>query len=240
MSTSLPARVKALRDRLVVLEELGANVEEVSLLDDLRSDLALPARDLSRALDQRRLLMESGIETLEPPSLATARKRAAGVLERFKAQQKAAILKKGSGWANLLNEIKSASTEVNACVKGSWKEYGQRVFTGEAPAVVKGRIALTPANDAALKTYQQLHQAFRAEFGNLPADTEAIECVKALAANLTETAKLFDFDVPIDVKRFLEAIQSGGASLDLLTESVLKWLKENNVFDSYRIVPGST
>ncbi|TBE49926.1 hypothetical protein ELH06_12520 [Rhizobium ruizarguesonis] len=239
MSTSLPARTKALRERLVALDLLGANVAETGLLEDLRSDLASPAAELSRALDQRALLLGSGIETLEPPSLETARKRAATLLNRFTAEQKASALKKGTGWANLLKEMKTASTDVSASVMGAWKGYWQTVFTGEAPALVKGRIAFTPANNAAFKTYEQLHQTFRAEFDKLPADQSAIERVKALAARLTEKAKEFDFDVPADVKRFLEAIQSGGAKLDLLTEAVLKWLNENDAFDNYRIVPRS-
>ena len=60
MSTSLPVRAKALRERLVELDRLGANVEETGLLDDLRLDLEPPAAKLSRSLDQRALLMNSG------------------------------------------------------------------------------------------------------------------------------------------------------------------------------------
>lgn len=239
MSTSLPARAKALRDRLVALDRLGANVEEAGLLADLRSDLASPAAELSRALDQRALLAGSGIEAPEPASLEAARKRAALLLERFTATQKATTLKRGSGWAHLLKEITAAATDVSTEVGRSWKEYRQTVFTGEAPALVKGRIAFTPANIAAFKTYEQIHQAFRAEFDKLPAEKATIDRVKALAVRLTETAKEFDFDVPADVKRFLEAIQSGGAKLDLLTEAVLKWLQENGAFGNYRIVPRS-
>lgn len=239
MSTSLPARTKALRERLVALDLLGANVEETGLLEDLRSELAPFVAGLSRALDHRALLLGSGIETPEPPSLEPARKRAATLLDRFTAERKAAALKKGTGWANLLKEIKTASTDVSDSVVHTWKGYRQTVFTGEAPALVKGRIAFTPANNAAFKTYEQLYQTFRAEFDKLPVDQAAIERVNALAARLTETAKEFDFDVPIDVKRFLEAVQSGGAKLDLLTEAVLKWLNDNDAFENYRIVPGS-
>jgi hypothetical protein len=239
MSTSLPVRAKALRQRLVALDQLGANVQETSLLEDLRSDLAPLMAELNRALDQRRLLVDAGIETADPPSLETARKRAATLFERFTSERKAATLKKGTGWANLLKEIKGASTDLSASVIKSWKGYWQNVFTGESPAVVRGRIAFTPANRATFKAYEELHQAFRAEFEKLPADKAAIDRVQALAVKLTETATGFDFDVPAEVKRFLEAIQSGGAKLDLLTDEVLKWLKENNAFDNYRVVPRS-
>ena len=239
MSASLPARTKALRERLVLLDQLGSNVEETGLLEDRRSELAPRVADLSRALDQRALLTKSGIETAEPPSLEKARKRATTLLDKFAADRRAATLTKGTGWANLLNEIRSATTDVSAAVLQSWKGYRQTVFTGEAPALVKTRIALTPTNKAAFKTYEQLHQAFRAEFDKLPQDEAAIDRAKTLAARLTDTAKEFDFAVPGDVKRFLEAIQSGGAKLDLLNDPVIEWLNENRALDNYRIVPRS-
>ncbi len=237
MSTSLPARAKALRDRLVTLDEMGANVAEAGLLEDLRSDLAAPAAELSRALDQRTLLVDAGIAAAAPASLDAARKRAAGLLEKFAAEKKAATLKKGVGWANLVRDIKAASSDVGAMVIKSWKAYRQEVFTGEAPGIVKGRMAFTPANATAFKSYEQLHQAFRVEFDRLPADLAAIERVRSVAKELTETAKAFDYDVPAEVKHFLEAVQSGGATLDLLTDTVKAWLAANDAFASYRIVP---
>lgn len=239
MSNSLPARARVLRERLAALDQLGTNVEETGLLEDLRSDLAPAAAELSRALDQRKLFVDAGIEAVAPASLDAARKRAAGLLEKFTAEKKASTLKKGVGWANLIRDIKAASTDLSAAVVKSWKAYRQTVFTGEAPGVIRGRIAFTPANSAAFMEYERLHQAFRTEFDKLPADNAGIEKVRVLAAKLTETAKAFDFDVPGEVKRFLEAIQSGGATLDLLTNTVKDWLRANNAFDSYRILPRS-
>ena len=237
MSTSLPARAKALRDRLVALDQLGANVKETGLLEDLRSDLAAPAIELSRALDQRALLINSGIAVETPATLDAARKRATTLLDKFTTEKKAATLKKGVGWANLVRDIKAASRDVNATVVQRWKAYRQEAFTGEAPGVVKRRIAFTPDNSAAFKRYEQLHQTFREAFERLPADRTSIERVRSLAEDLTETVKDFDYDVPTDVKRFLEAVQSGGATLDLLTDTVKMWLTENDAFTSYRILP---
>lgn len=237
MSTSLPARTRILRDRLLALDQLGANVEETGLLEDLRSDLAAPAAELSRVLDQRALLVDSGITAAAPVTLDAARKRAAGLLEKFTSERKAATLKKGVGWASLIRDIKAASSDVAAVVMKSWKAYRQEVFTGEAPGVVKGRIAFTPANSAAFKRYEELHQAFRLEFERLPANRAAIEHVRSLAAELAQTAKGFDYAVPAEVKRFLEAVQSGGATLDLLTDAVKAWLTDNDAFASYRILP---
>jgi hypothetical protein len=237
MSTSLPARAKALRDRLVALDQLGVNVTETGLLEDLRLELDAPAAELRRALEQRALLINSGIAVEAPETLDVARKRAAALCEKFTEEKKAAILKKGTGWTNLIRDIKAASISVSSVVISSWKAYRQEVFTGDAPGIVKGRIALTPANSAAFTRYEQLHQVFRVEFERIPPDRGVIEHVRSLAKELTKTAKGFDYDVPADVKRFLEAVQSGGATLDLLTDTVKKWLSVNDAFTSYRILP---
>lgn len=236
MNTSLPARTRVLRARLVALDNMGANVEEAGLLEDLRSDLATPSAKLSRALVQRRLLIDNGIPVAGPASLDAARKRAAGLLEKFKEEKKAATLKRGVGWTHLVRDIEAASTDVSTVVVTGWKAYREELFTGDAPATVRGRIAFTPANATAFKRYEQLHQSFRQEFDRLPADRAAIDRVRSLAKELTETAKALDYDVPTEVKRFLEAVQSGGAALGLLTETVKAWLSANDAFGSYRIV----
>jgi hypothetical protein len=239
MSSSLPARVVALRERLVALDKLGTNVDETGLLADLLHELAPLAAELSRALDQRKVLVNAGIDSVAPASLDAVRKRATGLLEKFTTERKASTLKKGVGWSNLIREIKAASADLNTAVVKSWKAYRQIVFTGEAPGVIKGRIAFTPTNSAAFSEYERLHQILRTKFDRLPADKAGIEEVRVLASDLTETAKAFDFDVPGEVKRFLEAIQNGGATLDLLTDAVKDWLKSNNAFDSYHILPRS-
>lgn len=237
MSNTLPVRVKALRARLEALDQLSANVGETASLEDLRSDLAQPVADLKKALDQCALLRTSGVAVKESASLEAARRRATELLEKFTAETKAATLKRGSGWTNLISNIRAASGDVASLVASRWKAYRDEAFTGEAPVIVRVRIAPTPANSAAFNRYEQLYQEFRTNFERLPADRTAVERVQSLAKALTETAKDFDYDVPGDVKRFLEAVQSGGAPLDLLTDTVKTWLTENDAFANYRILP---
>lgn len=237
MSASLPSRAQALRARLEALDKLGANVEEASNLEGLRSDLAGPAIELSRALDQRERLVDAGIDVAAPPTLLAARKRATELLEKFKVDGTAATLKRGVRWPNLISEVKNASSDVSDKVAKTWKAYRHEIFTGENPATVKGRIAFTPVNQVTFQRYEKQHRDLLEEFRRLPSDPAAIELVRSLALELTETAKDFDFNVPTDVKRFLEAVQSGGATLDLLSDTVKTWLTENDAFESYRIIP---
>lgn len=237
MNASIPVRVNSMRKQLEKLDQLGANVEETRLLDDLRSDLDPPVAELNRALSQCALLLECGISLEGPSSLDPARKRAGDLIEKFQTNKKASTLKKGVGWTNLIREIKTASKDLASAAAIRWKDYRQEIFTGEAPGVVRGRIALTPENRAALSQYERLYQLFQVEFNRLPADRVTIERVQSLANELTKTAKDFDYDVPTDVKRFLEAVQNGGAPLDLLTDAVNTWLDENGAFANYRILP---
>src|SRR5678815_1780150 len=116
MSNSLPARAKALRERLAALDNLGANVVETGLLEDLRSEFAPSAAELSRTLAQHKLLTDAGIQAVTPASLDVARKRAAGLLDKFTAEMKASTLKKGVGWANLIRDTKAASADLSAAV----------------------------------------------------------------------------------------------------------------------------
>ena len=59
---------------------------------------------------------------------------------------------------------------------------------------------------------------------------------RTIAEDLEKVAKGFDFDVPADVKQFLEAVLSiNGARLSLLTPSVLEWLTENGGLDGYAV-----
>ncbi|MFM8856498.1 MAG: hypothetical protein ACKOI2_04710 [Actinomycetota bacterium] len=44
---------------------------------------------------------------------------------------------------------------------------------------------------------------------------------------------------PESVRRFLSAVARGGASIGLLTNDVIDWLREHNAVRGFRIVPGS-
>lgn len=235
MTGSLPARAKALRVRLSRLDEMGANVAEAGLLDDLRSEFSTPIAKLKGHLDQRSILTAAGIAAEMPPSLNAGRKRAAALLEKFIAEKKAATLKKGRNWSQLLSDIDTASADVAKAVSTAWRAYRQEAFGGEAPSVIRARLAMTDDNMVAIKRYEALYQSFRAAFDALPQDGAMIERVKRIANELTETARAFNFDVPKEVEAFLKAIQTGGAPLALLTGTVQDWLKANDAFDSYRI-----
>jgi len=236
MTLSLPSRATALRERLVELDKMGSNVTEAHNLEGLRVEIAARAGKLGAQLDKQAVLDAANIAVAPPASLIAVRKRATSLLGKFVADTKAATLKRGQGWTALLGEIDLASREVATAVLSAWRAHRAAVYAGDTPAAIRGKLARTRANDLAFETYQALYARLKAAFDDLPSENGDIDRVGSLAAQLETAAQAFDFDVPSEVKQFLEAVLSvGGAPLSLLTPEVWQWLEANGSLASYTI-----
>lgn len=237
MSSTLPARAAALRASLVALDAMASNVQETGLLTDLRNELAKEVDAFDYSLAQCQLLAKAGIPAKTPSSVTAARARAANLRDKLAEDTRSATLKKGTAWTTLLREIGTSTADASSEAKSSWRDYRAEVFTGDPPAVVRGRIAWTDQNRAAFQRYETKYQAFRAAFEIMPSSEAEISRAKQIATELKAIAGEFDFNVPAEVKAFLAAVQLGGATLTHLTPAVVDWLKLNNAYASYRIVP---
>ncbi|WP_373086783.1 hypothetical protein, partial [Sneathiella sp.] len=130
----------------------------------------------------------------------------------------------------------TATGELATAVSSAWRGHRQSVFAGETPTQIRGKLALTKANEEALEVYKMKYSLLKAAFESFPEDIAAIEKVGKIAGELEKAAKAFDFNVPSEVKSFLEAVQSvKGAPLNLLTQTVQDWIEENGGSDSYSI-----
>jgi len=236
MTANLALRAAALRLRLEALDKAASNVAEVSELEGLRADLASRTHKLTVEQGKQLVLTTSKIAVPDPKNIIAARKRASGLLEKFLLERKASTLKRGKGWRLLLEETDAATGELASVLITAWKAYRQAVFAGETPAQIRGKLAHTGENDAVFEEYQRLFTELRAKFDTLPSDQAAVKHVDSLAERLIKVGKSFNFNVPVDVKRFLEAVLSvNGAPLSLLTPAVQEWLAANGNLDSYSI-----
>jgi len=236
LTGNLATRASALRVRLEALEKTASNVAEVSALEGLRTDLASRAQKLAVEQGRQLVLTQAKIAVPDPQSIIAARKRAASLLEKFLVERKAATLKRGQGWRLLLEESDAATRELASVLMSVWRAHRQTVFAGETPAQIRGKLAHTKENDAAFDEYERVFAELKAQFDTLPNDQAAVRHVNSLAERLEKVGKSFNFDVPADVKRFLEAVLSvNGAPLSLLTSAVQEWLTDNAKLDSYSI-----
>lgn len=237
MTNTLHTRVRSLAERLLELENIAVNADENGRIINLLAELKPPATNLQSALSQKKVMIDAGLNIAEPANLESARSNAESLLTKFASDSQASTLTRRDGWPRLIESLKNATTAINASATVSWKSYRNVIFTGDTPVVIRGRIAGTPQNNEAFKVYETLHRQLNEAFSNLPSDRLAIENARTIAAKLLKVVKDFDFDVPSDVKKFLDAIQGGGASLDLLNSNVRDWLKTNNALPTYHIVP---
>ncbi|WP_224705149.1 hypothetical protein [Devosia aquimaris] len=215
---------------------MSSNVAEAADLEGLRVQLARHVERLSAPAEKRRLLTKAGITIVEPASNAKVRKKATTVVERFAEAPKSETLKKGQLWSTMLEEMDSAARDLQTAVNVAWKGQWTSLFSGETPAAVESKLAKTKANQEALRVYRGLYSQFRALFDTLPHDQGTIDRARMLGNQLELAAKAFDFQVSPDVKAFLEAVQSvRGAPINLLTDEVLNWLRENESLEAYRV-----
>jgi hypothetical protein len=235
MKDALPIRVTALQDKLKRLQGLEANAIEARDLSALKLDLEAPTQVFSNILKQKAMLTNQQVIVTLPSSLAQVRKRASTLREKFRAEKKSTTLKKGTGWSSLLTEEADAIKEVEAALLKGWKDFRSTAYAGDPPTVISKRIARTPENVQAERQYEETYTQFASLFQTLPSDTATVSKARTLAANLVSIAAQFNFAVSEDVKRFLDAVQNGGAPLILLTDEVKKWLAENDAADGYSI-----
>jgi hypothetical protein len=235
MKDALPIRVSALQDKLDRLQGLKANAIEARDFSALKLDLEAPTQVFANLLKQKAMLTNQQVIVNLPSSLAQVRKRASTLREKFRAEKKSTTLKRGTGWSSLLTEEAGAIKEVEAALLKSWKDFRSTAYAGDPPTVISNRIARTPENVQAERQYKETYTQFALLFQTLPSDASTVSKARTLAANLVSIAAQFNFAVSGDVKRFLDAVQNGGAPLILLTDEVKKWLAENDATDGYSI-----
>lgn len=167
---------------------------------------------------------------------AHLRHNAAQVLERLKSQDDIAQLTEDAAWARLLASVEGLADEIEASGKLAWKSYVEEQSGLDEPAMLRSRAPSTPMNEAALVAYQKHYGVYAGLVKlTLPRSLEDLSQLSQIIAACRSEAAKITFNVPPDVQRFFQAIQSGSATLASLTPGVLEWLAENGQLERYRI-----
>jgi len=167
---------------------------------------------------------------------AHLRHNASQVLERLKSNGDIAQLTDDASWTRLLASVEGLTEELENSGELAWRSHIEKLGAVEDPAWLRQRAPSTPMNDAAIAAYQKhygvysglVRPALPRSAGDLAQLSQILDACRTEAAKVT-------FDVPPDVQRFFQAIQSDSATLAVLTPSVLEWLGENGQLEHYRI-----
>lgn len=236
MSEALFARASKLRTDLEELAKFKASAGEAGELSQLRDSLGLEVDELKEALAARAILAKAGLHVALPASHGGLRKRAQSLRERFEKEPRAEALKRGQVWRTCLEQAGEVAEEIATAVRERWRKHEVEIFSGDAPPVVERLLAPTSANKNALRRYKAAFAELQQLFRSAPQSDADITVARRKAQELADIAKDFDFNVPQEVKHFLETVLSGGAPLGTLTAAVIDWLKENDSYEHYRIV----
>jgi hypothetical protein len=231
-------RCQPLRDRLESLKaSQGSSIEA----DNLSKRLS-EARELIDSVrpvyDRVKLLQENDIEIdLSALDQADPSAPLGKIIERFTDKPEAASLTKRKDWTTLQEFASDWRKKLNAEAHRSWKGFIDHLCLGQSPEALRTTLAQTETNRRVLEQFGAIYRDLKALRDEFPEDSKTIRYALKLSDELKSASEGFDYEVPKDVKAFLAAIhKEGGASLDLLTQEVLAWLRDNQSESQYQIV----
>jgi hypothetical protein len=137
-------------------------------------------------------------------------------------------------WADCNNNLRGSATSLEANLKAIWSEY----ITLLTPKIdhLKPFLNLSRCG-AEIRKITGLQGELKELEDSLPTEEEALRRAEEKSREIQKRVAKLDFgDVPPEVKRFIERVNSlGGATLADLTEEILVWLREKSLLESFRI-----
>ena len=228
---ALMDKIQTTLTRLRAIREGQDGINEAIALEALRvklSQLAMPIESLS---SDSKLLRDKGVGLTSVSVITASIDSVTKLSLRFAENTKSATLTQGRGWTDMSTKLTVLTSTVEEVRNNDWKNFFEKSFFGGLPPTKREAIlAPTPENKAALLQYKELYQKFIQYRSKIPEDAEEFETIGSLSKQLMKIK--FQEDVPNDVRKFFEATNTG-ASLDLLTNEVILWLRNNDLLSRY-------
>lgn len=233
---TLIERIETICERAENQRSIEEKRAEVNRLQPLLNDARNLSEDLDHEVAQLRFLRDQGIFTAPPDKAEAARKTLGRLRERFTKESRAEHLTRGRDWTLLKEQVRATCENLASALQTEWAQFVQTAYSGDTPSTLEGSLAGTEGNLQNLRRYREVHAELNRYAKSRPTGRTDFDNVRDLSRQLTEIYQDFDFDVPEEVKRFLQAVAGGGANLDLFTTEVRVWLQKQNTSDHYRIV----
>jgi hypothetical protein len=157
-------------------------------------------------------------------------------VQRLEQRPDIGVLTEEDLWVRLLETAQKTANAAWEQVKRSWTLKAEEFRRLTPSHQLRATASPLPQNDTLLADYEvQYRVAARLagqegpkSVGDPETFSQAIETCGGLAAKLR-------FDAPKDVEEFFRAINAGGASLTLVTPTVLAWLADNDQLGRYTV-----
>lgn len=137
-------------------------------------------------------------------------------------------------WTRLLASAKNCGEALAAAVQRHWSEAVRNHGDFDSVETIRQRAPSTPGNRDALEDYQRAYTAYQMLAGAKgPRFAQSIDQLAQRASELRSALSRIDFNVPPEVQAFFSALSAGGAKLELITPTLLDWLKSNDQLNHY-------
>jgi hypothetical protein len=194
--------------------------EKLKALNARTACLSLAAED-SKSLLSRRVAL---------------RQNAGTILARLKQDDDINELTRDAVWKRLLKSSEGLAEDLQAAAQKAWQVYLEEHATLENPVALRRRTPQTPQNNEALQAYQASYTAYEnIKRLPIPRNGEDLAQLQTHVAACREAFSQLSFDLPVEVKRFYEAISAGNATLAIVNPTVLGWLAEHGHLDRFRV-----
>jgi hypothetical protein len=132
-------------------------------------------------------------------------------------------------WARLIGAADTANGLVQDAARSTWRQFVDNLGRVENPAVLESRVLTTPANARLLAEYKVSYLKYQSAVRtDLPLTATTASEIAEVVATLRAIQEQMRSEAPEHVTRFLKAVESGGAALELVTSEVITWLREND------------
>ena len=219
--------------RLKKINDAREGVNETEALDKLRKELLQLAAPINiMAANAQIFVDQSGVLTCVP-DVSTLADTIKSASERFRETPKSTTLRRGNHWSSLTTKLVTLATKLKDVHESDWKKFFEaNYFSGVSPSQREAKLILAiPGNKEAIAAYKVLYQSLTRYRQKMPQSAIEFNELKSISDQLSAIS-FSEENIPADVRRFFEAT-GFGASLNLLTNDVFEWLRNNDLLDRY-------
>jgi hypothetical protein len=171
-----------------------------------------------------------------PELVNRTRELAQEAVTRLAAHPDTEVLTKEDLWASLLQTAQNAADTALAEVKLNWSERVDHFHQLTPTQQLRTTASALPQNKERLAEYELQYQAASLLAAiAVPKSANNAQALSAAIVGCRLIASELCFDAPQEVDEFFRAVNAGGASLALVTPTVLTWLEENDQLGGYTV-----
>lgn len=228
---------KSLESTLAQLEVARRGAQDGEAIDQRMQQWNAALADLKSARERAVWL---GVELSQaapyPEQFAYTRQLAHQAAERLEQRPAIEVLTEEDLWVRLLQSAQKTAATAWAEVKRAWTQRVEDFRQLTPSPQLRATASPLPQNDGLLAEYE-VHYRAACRFAAMEAPkstdhpasfAQAIDTCRSLAPQLR-------LDAPAEVEEFFRAINAGGASLTMVTPTVLAWLAENDQLGRYTV-----